>query len=71
MSDSLGCFIILLVTGLIQILSFTILLFAGETGIERPNSLFRDLAVRFDRVLRSKTIILVQDLHIAHVHELF
>ena len=51
MSDSKGCFIILLVTGLIQIRSFTILLVAGETGIERPNSLFRDLAVRFDRVV--------------------
>ena len=75
MSDSKGCFIILLVTRLVQIRSFTILLFAGETGIERPNSLFRDLAVRFDRVvwwrLCSKTIILVWDLHIAHVQELF
>ena len=70
MSDSKGCFTILLVTGLIQIRSFTILLFAGETGIERPNSLFRDLAVRFDRVC-SKTIVLVRDLRIAHVHELF
>ena len=28
------------------------LLFAGETGIERPNSLFHDLVVRFDLLLR-------------------
>ena len=50
MSDSKGCFIILLVTRLMQIRSFTILLFGGETGIERPN---RDLAVRFDRVVEA------------------
>ena len=65
MSDSKGCFIILLVTGLTQIRSLTISLFAGETGIERPNSLYGDLAVRFDRFaarLFGITIILVLDL---------
>ena len=40
---------ILLVTRLIQIRCFTNLPFAGETGVERPYSLIRDLAGRFDR----------------------
>ena len=45
MSGSKDCFIILLVTGLIQIRSFTILLlFTGETGeVSVQISLFRDL----------------------------
>ena len=73
MSDSESCFIILLVTGLIEFHSSTILLFAGETGIERL-SLFHYLVVCFDRFAARRvlmTIILVRDLHIVLVHELF
>ena len=46
----------------------------AKRGIEPPNSLFHDIAVRFDRVAARMfimTIILVRGLHIAHVHELF
>ena len=38
--------------------------------MERPNSLFHDLAVRFDRIAARRTAILVRDLDIAYVHDL-
>ena len=41
---------------------------AGETI---PNSVFHDLAVRFDRRASRLITIFIRDLHIAHVHELF
>ena len=43
---------------------------AGEKGIERPNSLFHDLAGRFDRNAAKPTAIIVRDLDIACVHDL-
>ena len=42
----------------------------GEMRIERPNSLFHDLAVRFDRIAARLMAIFVRDLDIAHVHDL-
>ena len=43
---------------------------AGETRIDRPNSLFHDLAVRFDRIAAKPISIFVRDLDIAYVHDL-
>ena len=43
---------------------------AGETRIELPNSLFRDLAACFDRIAAGLKAIFVRDLDIACVHDL-
>ena len=43
---------------------------AGETRIERPNSLFHDLAVRSDRIGARLIDIFVGNVYIAHVHDL-
>ena len=43
---------------------------AGETKIERPNSLFHDLAVRIDRIATRLMAIFVRNVYIAYVHDL-
>ena len=42
----------------------------AKRGIERPSSIFQDLAVRFDRIAARRNAIFVCDLDIAYVHDL-
>ena len=65
MSGSKGCNIISLVTDMIQNLLRHNLV--GEMRIKRPNSLFHDLTVRFDRIAARPITIFVRDLYIAYV----
>ena len=73
MSGSKGCETILLVTEMIQIRSFTMLLFPGETGgkVSVQIRSFTSLAVRFDRsCCETCGHLCPETLTIAHVHDL-